>query len=95
MRLTVWKYVYPLPREEAEIEMPHGAEVLCAREQPSEPDAYRQVCIWARIDAEEPRKEVRKFRLCGTGHDAPADRYVGTAITCGGALVWHVFEVRP
>ena len=92
MRFTIWKFVYPLPQNEAEIEMPYGAEILCAREQ-NNPDAYQQVCIWARVDIDEQRRQKRTFKLCGTGHLAPFDFYIGTAVTASD-FVWHIFEVR-
>jgi hypothetical protein len=35
----------------------------------------------------------RCFRVVGTGHPMPEDaRYVGTAVTPDGSLVWHLVE---
>jgi hypothetical protein len=33
-----------------------------------------------------------RFALCGTGHAAPADHHVGTALMHGGNFVLHVFQ---
>lgn len=50
----------------------------------------RIVEFWAIDD----NKMWREFTVLGTGHDAPDDyEYVGTAITAGGALVWHLMEI--
>lgn len=35
---------------------------------------------------------TRRFRVVGTGHEAPtAWEHVGSAVCAGGALVWHVY----
>jgi len=51
--------------------------------------------FWAFDDASVP-KDSRSFRVFGTGQPLPQGqlgaRYVGTAITPGGALVWHLCE---
>lgn len=88
MPLTIWKAI--LPWEDAPvIEVPMGADMLCAREQNEE------ICVWFRCDP-EMAKTKRTLIVCGTGHPtAPqpdAARYLGTASLRGGKLMFHVFE---
>lgn len=87
---TIWKATLHLLSETQKIEVPHGAELLCAREQ------YGQICVWFRCDPSAP-KEMRDITIVGTGHPAPADegRYLGTASLYGGNLMLHVFERVP
>lgn len=70
-----------------EIEMPKGAEILSFQTQ------YEQPCIWAIVDP-EAETEMRKFRVCGTGHELSAHlgKFIGTTQVSGGRLVWHLFE---
>ena len=78
------------------VQMPKGARILHVGGQGDE------VCIWASVDTER-LKELRHFRIYGTGQEFPddfeeddpyrakyGDRYIGTAF-CG-RFVWHVFE---
>lgn len=38
----------------------------------------------------------RMVRVFGTGQPLPeAANHLGSVVTAGGALVWHVYEVRP
>lgn len=84
MQRTVWKSkLQPMPVQE--IEVPTGAEMLCAREQGD------HMCVWYRCDPKAP-KERRLIAICGTGYTAPAGRYLGTCALDGGALQFHVFE---
>jgi len=92
---TVWKFPIPIQDEVIEVPMPKDAEIVyvaCQKE---------VVCLWALVET-EAEKEVRKFRIYGTGHEIRPnvgtgyntyDTYVGTAIQFGGDLIWHVFEV--
>ena len=88
MPLTIWKAVLPWEAEPA-IEVPQGADLLCAREQNEE------ICVWFRCDPKMV-KEKRTLIVCGTGHPtaphAAAARYLGTASLRGGKLMFHVFE---
>ena len=88
MATTIWKTVLA-PTEVQTIEVPAGAEMLCAREQ------LEAICVWFKCDPEQA-KEKRTIRICGTGHDAPtfgnAWRFLGTTFLEGGQLVFHVFE---
>jgi hypothetical protein len=89
--LTIWKATLK-PVGMQLVEMPIGAEILCAREQREE------MCIWYRCDPNAP-KESRTIAIVGTGHPAPSGRdarYIDTVSLRGGALIFHVFEwVRP
>lgn len=87
---VIWKQILAAA-DTQNIEVPVGAEILCAREQ------YEAVCIWFRCDP-SPDKETRRIAVCGTGHPAPSPdqgRYLGTAFLRHGALVFHVFEEIP
>jgi hypothetical protein len=82
---TVWKTALKALDVQA-IEVPAGAELLCAREQ------HDQICIWYRCTPGAP-KEQRPIAIVGTGHPCPDDgRYLGTASIYGGSLMFHVFE---
>lgn len=50
-------------------------------------------CIWALVNPEAP-KEIRKFRLFGTGHPFPDEplSHVGTFKMAHDKLVFHLFE---
>lgn len=86
---TIWKTVLK-PTDAQQIEVPAGAELLCAREQ------FEQICVWFRCDPSAP-KEKRDIAIIGTGNPAPngEGRYIGTASLQGGALMLHVFERVP
>lgn len=84
MNRTIWKTVLK-PTDVQEIEVPVGAEMLCAHEQ------HNQICVWFRCDPDAGR-EKRKIAIVWTGHAAPADgAYLGTASLHGGQLIFHVF----
>ncbi|PRY35364.1 DUF7352 domain-containing protein [Umezawaea tangerina] len=82
---TVWKY--ELTTAVSRIEMPTGAVVLDVDEQ------YGAVAMWAWVN---PAAELvtRVFHIVGTGTPIPdgATTFHGTALTAGGALVFHIFE---
>lgn len=83
MNRTIWKTVLAVT-DVQEIEVPAGAEFLCAKEQ------NNAICVWHRCDPFAP-KERRKIAIVGTGHAAPADgRYLGS-VSFSGSLVFHVF----
>ena len=82
---TIWK---SLLRDQPlqELEVPEGAEFLCAREQGN------VLAVWYLCDSDKPPTK-RKIAICGTGHEAPDGRYIGTGLLFDGRLVVHVFEV--
>jgi hypothetical protein len=55
-----------------------------------------QLFVWALVpDSLGAFMRERRFIVVGTGHDLDyqGQRYLGTALMHGGALVWHVFEM--
>lgn len=87
---TIWKTVLA-PQSVQEVEVPQGAEFLCAREQ------HGSLAVWFRCDPTAP-KDHRKLAVCVTGGDAPSPeqgRYLGTALLYDGTLVCHIFEPNP
>lgn len=92
MSLSIWKFPLRLT-DVQDVEVPAGAETLHVDEQ------HGNLCLWALVN---PHPEVPKRKLTilivGTGHPAPSplsvDKYVGTVLTSGGDLVWHVFTRR-
>jgi hypothetical protein len=87
--IAIWKTNLKLI-ETQNIQVPAGAELLCAREQRD------KICLWYRCDTEAP-PIYRRILIVGTGTAAEATikaRYLGTAITDGSQFVWHVFEGR-
>lgn len=51
----------------------------------------------ASYEAAKPDQRAWEFCVFGTGHPVDDGMYVGTALTLGGQLVWHLFkrEVSP
>lgn len=83
---TIWKYSIPI-EDDIEIEMPHGAEILCVQMQGGEPR------LWVLIDP-EGLMTTRRFRLAGTGHpiEEIGLKYIGSFQMLNGRLVYHLFE---
>lgn len=87
MTATIWKTVLKATDVQV-IDVPAGAEMLCAREQ------HDEIAVWYRCDPGAP-KSPRTIAIIGTGHPAPDvgdGHYLGTASLRGGALMFHVFE---
>ena len=90
MRKRVWKVGIPVTDEQT-VYMPEGAIPLAVGDQNNEPSSV-QMWILANPDA---KLVGRRILIRGTGHPADeveAEQYVGTVITLGGQLVWHVFD---
>ena len=92
LRAEIWKYKLRL-EDEQEVHLPGGATVLSVTEQYGELVVY----YWVLPDAED--REIRTIRIVGTGHSVDAhfsalNKYIGTVVTAGGSLVWHIFEGR-
>lgn len=89
---VVWKYPVPFPGPDLfTIRMSEGAEVLTVQLQHGGPQ------IWVLADPSGPNMaEARHFRIAGTGHPISEEitKYVGTFQYAGGALIFHLFEVR-
>lgn len=86
---TIWKYPLRLVGEQA-IQMPKGAEILCAQVQ-----GEGAICVWALVDP-KVEKEERMIVIYGTGHPVTDlhCKYIGTVQMDGGSLIWHVFELK-
>jgi hypothetical protein len=85
--VTVWKYQLKITDVQT-IWLPVGATILSVGMQ------YGSPTMWALVDPTRANSK-REIRIAGTGHVVPqsdASRFIGTLITEGGALVWHVFE---
>jgi hypothetical protein len=97
--ITIYKYPVRIV-DESTVEMPRGAKLL------SVAVVGDDVFLWALVDT-EAKMAVRRFRLAGTGHPLTAasveahpldmvqlaNKFVGTALTHGGSLVWHLFDM--
>jgi hypothetical protein len=86
----IWKFPLELS-DEVEVSMPIDAKVLSVSNQ------RPRIMLWALVDP-SAEKEIRKFRIYGTGHQfksAENLKFVGTVQDPHGTfeLVWHVFEV--
>jgi len=87
----VFKYTLAFT-DYVELELPVGAKILHFDIQHGDPR------IWALVDPTHTvEREIRKFRLAGTGHpitelDSEL-KFIGTVMMQGGTLVWHLFEV--
>lgn len=84
-------YKYPLePIELQHITMPSGSEILSVQVQ------GRVGCLWALVDDKSESVETRTIRTYATGQ--PCDEsnlnFIDTIQFQGGALVFHVFEVK-
>ena len=69
------------------VSMQKGARVLSVGVQ------HGQIQVWALVNPEAP-KELRRFRIAGTGHPLEEElerlRFIGTVQM--GDFVWHIFE---
>jgi hypothetical protein len=86
MRILKWTLAVT---DRQHVSMPYGATILQVANQN---DA---IVLWALCEETEVR-ERRTFAIHGTGHsisDATGYGFLGTVLTSGGALVWHVFEI--
>ena len=87
---TIHKYLLSITDEQV-VEMPIGAEILTVQTQ-----GANSVCLWAEVDAEQPKESVTIFTY-GTGHQMRdvKQRYIGTYQLNGGGLVGNglVFHV--
>ena len=80
-------YKYPLTLNDRQtVELPLGAEVLCAQAQ------YDTIMVWAKVDPQR-YKEPRTFYVVATGAAVPEDAvtYLSTVQLFGGRLVFHVY----
>lgn len=87
---TVWKFNIGYD-DYSYISVPIGAVIISFQTQ------YERPTLWFLCDPDEPKKEVRKFRLAGTGHNITEENlaFVGTVQLRGGQIVFHLFEILP
>jgi len=85
---SIWKFRIPAT-DKFMLSMPRGAEIIAFQAQDDKP------YIWAIVD-QGAEDEKREFILLGTGHEFEKvpSQYIGTAQILGGALVWHLFEIK-
>lgn len=61
-------------------------------------DTRGDVCLWAMINPEEEKTEIRKVRIAGTGHNIEQKNisYINTFTvdTPAGKLWFHAFEIK-
>ena len=73
-----------------EFNMPVGAKVISIGNQ------KETLCLWAVVGTPVKKRELRRFRVAGTGHPLdvgfPVGRFLGTAQFADGQLVFHVFD---
>jgi len=93
--MKIFKYELPV-EDYFELELPAGAKILTVQTQfelnlhpPERPK------IWVLVDP-SAEKEKRKFRIIGTGKNFNENGmvYLGTFQQFGGALIWHLFELK-
>jgi len=79
------------------ITMPKGAKILTVQSQLIPHDLLNQdqVCIWAIVDTDTDKKEIRMFTCYRTGrkHEKIKGTYIGTFQLNNGEFVGHLFEV--
>lgn len=88
--MTIYKYPIKVTDRQT-VSIPGSAKLLTVQVQNGIP------CVWAHIRDESDLPRERTLVTYGTGHPAPLtnmDVYLGTYQLEGGALVFHVFEVR-
>lgn len=88
MDQAIYKWTLDIEDKQT-LSLPAGAQILSVAMQRDE------VCLWALIDPKATKVQDRTFEIFGTGHPIPQGiqrKFLGTVLTHGGALVWHVFE---
>ena len=88
---TIWKFPLKVTSEQI-IEAPPPFNVLSVAEQGG------ILCLWAMVDPQGMKQQWRII-IKGTGHTFPTGEvtteiFVGTVLTSGMELVWHVFAKR-
>jgi hypothetical protein len=78
--------------DEVRVLMPKGARILSVDQQAMTRSDMLQ--LWAQVDLNEQSMAERKLLVYGTGHKMLAEpgRFIGTVLTQGGALVWHIYD---
>ena len=85
----IWKFPLEIAARQT-LEIPSLYRVLHLGIQDKRP------CLWVQVNPDHEKEDVT-IVCVGTGHPIPLyDNYghIGTAMTNGGAYVWHFFRVR-
>lgn len=87
---VIWKFPVLDLLNRYTTRMPAGAEILSVQMQDDRPQ------MWLLVDP-KAEGEPRTFESFGTGHPVKAQivQYLGTLQVSDGALIFHVFEVKP
>lgn len=91
----VWKYSVDLDDLQTdgivEFTMPVMCEIVHVGPDPSNPEDYKTVCLWAIV--QESYVQNKTFAIVGTGYPIPerATKYIGSVVIK--PFAWHVFEV--
>jgi hypothetical protein len=73
---------------QATVELP-----VCSARLKIDKQGPSQICLWAMVNPEETKKELRDYLFVMTGGPAPAGaKYMNTLLFDDGAFVLHVFE---
>lgn len=84
---------YEVPFGQGLMPLPVGARILHVDVQPNSPTG-EGVFAWALVDPSADR-EKRQIGYFATGELIPEGaKHIGTALSSGGAFVWHVFELK-
>ena len=89
---TIWKTSAPVA-DRITLEIPEGSTMLSVADQRG---GGGTLDFWFIADPSQLNKETRTIQVYGTGHPIPPDALttcvpLGTVVTAGGSLVWHVF----
>lgn len=90
MNKVIFKYELTL-KDKQSVSFPKGAKILSCQAQ------SLSVQIWAIVDPEETDTEIRRFEIIPTGtqfSDKVEREFLGTVQLAGGALIYHIFEIR-
>lgn len=80
---TIHKYV--LEERTSDISTYEGAKVVHVAEQ------HGQVTVWLEVNTLQ-RECMRMLHVVGTGYEIPGGAHVGSLLTAGGHLVFHVYD---
>lgn len=90
---TIWKFPIKVMDFQT-VEMPLGAQIISVQPQNG------VLCMWALVDSEQNKKELRRLWVFGTGNPIEGSAYdafhqgkmIHLATVKDGSFVWHVFE---
>lgn len=84
--MKIWKFPLEVT-DTQDVQIPADSTIICVQSQRDD------LTLWAIVDPACPARP-RKIAIHGTGHEVmPHGKYLGTAQTHGGKLVWHVFDM--